>query len=474
MKIKKARSGKAVKAAARTARAATKRKAKTSRANASLAKTKRAKTKKTKKPVRAAGVKPRSTAKKKRVTKRVIRRRVTKPPSIPLENEQPALPIATSPEELFATAFPGQIAAPSKFGAEEIGEQPLKAESGLKAPAILLEGDEPPSIPMGGPGQKYALGPAAAGAQAAEAEVALPDAYGTGKLLLAARDPHWLYAHWDLTSTQQRHYNALSVEHHLVVRVYPRALTERPIREVHVHPESRHWFIHVDQAETPYLAEIGYYRAEQDWVRVATSSPTATPTETVSTDQTVRFATIPTHVRLSELAALAKPTAAAHLPPMEAARERALAELVGMQHLRQDWVSSMEVQQAVRGGGEQDVDVAQMSQPGPPGGESESITSPSGAQQVRPQGFWFGLNADLVLHGGTEPDATVTIGGRPIQLRPDGTFSCRISLPNGDHVITVSAQSAQGETRRANLQVTRQTEYQGEGPANVGRFRGRT
>ena len=60
---------------------------------------------------------------------------------------------------------------------------------------------------------------------------------------------------------------------------------------------------------------------------VATSPPAVTPAETISTDQTVRFATIPPHVRLSQLAALAKPTAAAELPPsaatlppMEAAR----------------------------------------------------------------------------------------------------------------------------------------------------------
>src|SRR5438094_6482773 len=32
----------------------------------------------------------------------------------------------------------------------------------------------------------------------------LPEAYGTEKLLVAARDPHWLYAHWDLTREQLR------------------------------------------------------------------------------------------------------------------------------------------------------------------------------------------------------------------------------------------------------------------------------
>ncbi len=44
-----------------------------------------------------------------------------------------------------------------------------------------------------------------------------------------------------------------------------------------------------------------------------------------------------------------------------------------------------------------------------------------------PAGFWLNINAELIVYGATEPGAQVTLGGRPIQLRPDGTFSCRFS-----------------------------------------------
>jgi hypothetical protein len=386
-------------------------------------------------------------------------------------------------------------------GAEEFLEKPTQAESGLKPPPILLEGDETTLASITGPGQKYALGPAAAEVQVAPEEAALPEAYGTGKLLLAARDPHWLYAHWDLTPSQQRQYNALSADRHLVIRVYPGTVMERPVREVHVHPESRHWFIHVDHAETQYVAEVGYYPPGRQWVTVATSPPTVTPGETVSTDQTVRFATIPAHVPLSQLAALAKQTepadlpsmetaregaqaerfatipahvplsqvaalakqmVPADLPPMEAAMERALAELAGLYLVRQDWVSSAEVGEVVRTRGEQEVVAEQIVQPGPTGSEPESVSSSSGAPEQRPGGFWFSINAELILYGATEPDASVTIGGRPIQLRPDGSFSCRFSLPDGEHVVTLSALSAQGDLRRAELRFGRHTDYRGE------------
>ena len=56
----------------------------------------------------------------------------------------------------------------------------------------------------------------------------------------------------------------------------------------------------------------------------------------------------------------------------------------------------------------------------------------------------------------------MTIGGRPIQLRPDGTFSCRFSLPDGEHVVTLSALSAQGDLRQAELRFSRDTDYRGE------------
>ena len=76
-------------------------------------------------------------------------------------------------------------------------------------PDILLEGDRPASPAPGGPGQRYALGPTPPPEHQGGAETTeLPEAYGTKRLILTARDPHWLYARWDLTREQQNQYNA--------------------------------------------------------------------------------------------------------------------------------------------------------------------------------------------------------------------------------------------------------------------------
>jgi hypothetical protein len=69
----------------------------------------------------------------------------------------------------------------------------------------------------------------------------------------------------------------------------------------------------------------------------------------------------------------------------------------------------------------------------------------------------------LIIYGATEPDAKVTIGGRAIQLRPDGTFSFRFALPDGVYSLPVAATSADKvETRRANLKFQRTTNYSGD------------
>ena len=55
------------------------------------------------------------------------------------------------------------------------------------------------------------------------------------------------------------------------------------------------------------------------------------------------------------------------------------------------------------------------------------------------------------------------IGGRKIQLRPDGTFSFRFILPDGNYDLPAQATSADGDdSRSAHLKFSRSTKYSGE------------
>ncbi len=79
------------------------------------------------------------------------------------------------------------------------------------------------------------------------------------------------------------------------------------------------------------------------------------------------------------------------------------------------------------------------------------------------QGFWFTVNAELMIHGATEPGAAVTVDGRPIQLRPDGTFSLHHLFPDGSYHLPLTAVSVDGRDKRAvELHFQRQTEPEGD------------
>jgi hypothetical protein len=73
--------------------------------------------------------------------------------------------------------------------------------------------------------------------------------------------------------------------------------------------------------------------------------------------------------------------------------------------------------------------------------------------------FWLVVNCELIVYGATEPDANLTVQGKPIRLRPDGTFTLRFALPDGRQVIPVEATSSDGvDRRRITPIVTRKTE----------------
>lgn len=371
-------------------------------------------------------------------------------------------------------------------------QKPAKEKTPVKVPAILLEGDAPSAPARSGPGQRYAVGRTAPMDESrGVGELGeLPEAYGTERLLLTARDPHWLYSHWDLSQEQLKRYNALSVDRHLVLRVYKDALAGKPLSETHVHPESRNWFVNVDQAGAKYLAELGYYKKNGQWATISTSAATLTPPDTMSEDLSVWFETLPADLQFEELIQLVKSAVAENIPLMEAinqlraagfkglpseqavsaqrwtpAQERALAELVTMDSVRRVWMGSLEITELIRRQLQQalfSAAAAQFSQPSSWSGAVSSLSSPYGGQERR-KSFWFNVNAELIIYGATEPDAEVTIGGRVIKLRPDGTFSYRFALPDGKYELPAVATSADGtDSRSAELKFSRDTRYAGE------------
>ena len=350
----------------------------------------------------------------------------------------------------------------------------------IEVPPLLLEGDQPAPPPASGPGRKYALGPVPPSQHFETAETELPEAYGTKKLFLTARDPHWLYAHWDLTREQQLKLNARSAAGHLILRIYAGKVQGHPICEIHVHPESRHWFAHVEHAGNSYAAELGYYSPPGRWTRIAVSSATVTPPDAVSTESDVEFATIPFEFPFARLIEIIKSAMRENLPLAQAVeelrrhghpelprakgtpvstwtpqQEQALAKVVNIDEVRRVWMGSLEITELIRRRLAHEISSLGVS-------SLSSLSSPFGVAG-QPKGFWFNVNAELIIYGATEPAAKVTLGGHEIKLRSDGSFSYRFALPDGKYDLPAVAVSADGaDARAANLKFSRETEYLGD------------
>lgn len=77
---------------------------------------------------------------------------------------------------------------------------------------------------------------------------------------------------------------------------------------------------------------------------------------------------------------------------------------------------------------------------------------------IRPRRFWLVADAELIVYGATEPDATLTIDGKPIKLNPDGTFRLQMAFPDGQMRFPIIAVAADGEqTRSIDLHFRRDT-----------------
>lgn len=401
----------------------------------------------------------------------------------------------------------------------------------------------------------------------------LPEAYGTKNLFLAARDPHWLHASWDMTLEQQRGFNRQSADGHLIVRVFSDA-SQAPVTEVHVHPESRSWFLNVPFAEHRYRAEVGYYDAKKQWRSIALSRDTFTPPEAPAAELAADFATIPPDVSFQQivevvqrfvsenqplLEAVAKaaaaeespaqppsPPAEISLPAAQAfvaaageqraappgsaaapesreavpvpqaraiqspaalpsgikparsfridlpirvepaaradfpvrverrldwtpAQARAVAQLISVDSYRRVWLGSLEITELIRRRLQEEtssIAAAELAREQREAGVAKELAAPSsfmGPAPERGRGFWFKVNAELIIYGSTDPKAKVTVADRPIKLRNDGSFSFRFSLPDGRYQLPAVAVSPDGvESREARLEFSRSTEYHGQ------------
>jgi hypothetical protein len=68
--------------------------------------------------------------------------------------------------------------------------------------------------------------------------------------------------------------------------------------------------------------------------------------------------------------------------------------------------------------------------------------------EQKPKEFYLKADTELIVYGETLPDAKLYINGDEYKLSPDGRFSLRMSLPDGEKVIPIKAVSSDGTMQK--------------------------
>lgn len=84
-------------------------------------------------------------------------------------------------------------------------------------------------------------------------------------------------------------------------------------------------------------------------------------------------------------------------------------------------------------------------------GDGSNANSDTDAALDRHRALPFEVDAELIIYGSTIPGATVMLGGEPVKLRPDGSFTIRLALPDKRQVFPVVAQSRDGMRQRTTV-----------------------
>ncbi|MDP3786020.1 MAG: DUF4912 domain-containing protein [Candidatus Omnitrophota bacterium] len=244
----------------------------------------------------------------------------------------------------------------------------------------------------------------------------LPSAYGDTRVVLMTRDSHWIFAYWEITDARrmdiEREAGAGWDGLRKVLRVYDvtdiefNGTNAHKYFDIDITPEAGNWYIRVGEANRSWCVDLGAITSDGRFIVVARSNVVATPRDTASDVIDEEWMSI--EEDFLKLYGLWGGFAGAS--PGKAQIRKILKERL-----------------------------------------EKELSSGAVSSFVRPakyRGFWMVVNTELVLYGATEPDATITVQGRPIKLNRDGTFSLRFALPDGEQVIPVKGISADKEEER--------------------------
>jgi hypothetical protein len=228
-------------------------------------------------------------------------------------------------------------------------------------------------------------------------------------------DVHWLRAEWDLTRDSiRRAESKLAADWHRalpVLRLFEVAtddagtVSDRFVKDVHIESGVNTWYVNVPSEARNFRVHIGYRTAQGRFFAIAKSNVCPMPVLNVN------------------LAAAANGKEGTNGHSGAADHHPAPSRATG--------------------GEKPETRLGR-----PLGFSSLAHFGPAASEEREKGEFSFKLDTELFIHGTTRPGSCLTVQGDPVDLRDDGSFTIRVSQPEGRQVIAFTAMSPRGNERR--------------------------
>lgn len=263
----------------------------------------------------------------------------------------------------------------------------------------------------------------------------VPDEYGDTKLVLLVRDPEWIYAYWEINDETRNQLNLPRNGHHYrqVLRIYKTSGRNWPEAAAHyffdvdVSNDARNWYLHLPEPNEEWCSELGIVDETDNFVSVCRSNSIRTPRNSISEQVDSEWMIV--EESFEKITRLSSASLDAQLRGETYAGSESI-----LRHIQRQLTGVLHGERAAL---------------------SSGIFSSEASIPVQSKDFWLQVHTELILYGATEPDARVTVQGQPVVLNPDGTFSMRFALPDGEQVLEVRARSADGEMEETVTPVVR-------------------
>jgi hypothetical protein len=253
----------------------------------------------------------------------------------------------------------------------------------------------------------------------------LPASYNDTKIVLLPRDPWWCFAYWEIGEQTKQELRSIYGENvKYVIRVYDvtnvvnfDGRNANKYFDIEINPAANNWYINVGEPNRSWCVDLGLITSDGKFVVITRSNIVTMPRYGVSPLTDEQWAVL----------------------------QREFERLLELSGVSMIGKGSFDIAKLMRERWEELLAISQM-----PQFISSGFISSFAKRELEQKQKEFYLKADteLIVYGETLPDAKLYINGDEFKLSPDGRFSLRMSLPDGEKVIPIKAVSSDGTMQK--------------------------